>query len=102
MSTYNKEYYEAHKDNFRTARKKWNEKNKERLNEYSKNYYHTHKEDPKYMAKVRASQKKWRDAHKESEKIKRRERYLKKKQELEELQNKGFINKLKRMFKKEK
>ena len=70
MSTYNKSYYESHKEERKAATKAWKESHKEQYKDYQKSYYQAHKEEMKEYNKA------WYEANKEPQKEYKKE-YMK-------------------------
>ena len=62
MSSYNKSYYESHKEARKAATKAWKESNIDKFKEYQKAYKEAHKEQMKEYNKA------WYEANKESQK----------------------------------
>ncbi len=62
--------------------RRYNEKNREKIREYSRNYYYSHRNDPVYKKRCRTSRQKWVKGHPEVVKAQRRRYYERHKEEM--------------------
>ena len=103
MSSYNKSYYEMHKEERKAATKAWKESNIDKYREYQKAYRESHNEH------IKAYNKAYQEAHKEQQKEYKKE-YMKayRKSELNSLgqtkcsirsKSQHYINKYGKVFK---
>lgn len=102
MKEYLKKYYQEHKDDRLEYSKKYREKHKEEIKKYSENhkeelnekrkkYYQEHKEEKrKYYQEHKEEMKKYREEHKEELREKKRAYYIKHKEEIKEKSKKYY------------